>query len=70
MLVMQTVVYHDVVRGDVHISQDEGKTWERADIPSGQASFVVPHPFDTRSVRNSRVHCPYHLITFFGRPTS
>lgn len=70
MLVMQTVVYHDVVKGDVHISQDEGKTWDRADIPSGQASMVVPHPFDTRSVRNNHIPRPYHLIALFVRLSS
>ncbi|KAI0923357.1 vacuolar protein sorting/targeting protein PEP1 [Taiwanofungus camphoratus] len=44
-----TVVYHDVVEGNVHVSQDEGKTWNRAtDIPEGQASMVIEHPFDTR----------------------
>lgn len=55
---MQTVVYHDVVKGDVHVSQDEGKTWERADIPSGQASIVISHPFDTKYVRNNRIYHP------------
>lgn len=70
MLIMQTVVYHDVVKGDVYISQDEGSTWERADISSGQASIVVPHPFDTRSVRSSLIHCPFRLTAFSVRPSS
>jgi len=41
-----TVLYHDVVEGDVHISQDEGKNWKRVDIPQGQANMVIEHPFD------------------------
>ena len=49
-------MYHDIVKGDVHISQDEGKNWERADIPSGQASMIIPHPFDTKYVRNYPIH--------------
>ena len=63
-------MYHDVVKGDVHISQDEGKTWERADIPSGQASMVVSHPFDTKYVGNNCIHYPKHLIASFDRPSS
>lgn len=44
-----TAVYHDTVDGDVYITQDEGKTWERASgIPSGEALMVFAHPFDTR----------------------
>ncbi|EPQ56214.1 Oligoxyloglucan reducing end-specific cellobiohydrolase [Gloeophyllum trabeum ATCC 11539] len=44
-----TVIYHDVVEGNVYVSQDEGKTWNRAaDIPAGDASMVIEHPFDNR----------------------
>ncbi|OSD04902.1 Oligoxyloglucan reducing end-specific cellobiohydrolase [Trametes coccinea BRFM310] len=42
-------VYHDVVKGNVHISEDEGKTWQLAPgVPEGKASMVVEHPFDNR----------------------
>ncbi|KAF8634658.1 hypothetical protein AX15_000797 [Amanita polypyramis BW_CC] len=42
----QSVVYHDGTAGDVYVSQDEGKTWARAeDIPQGDAMMVVEHPF-------------------------
>ncbi|KAI0766636.1 Oligoxyloglucan reducing end-specific cellobiohydrolase [Trametes elegans] len=44
-----TAVYHDVVKGDVWVSQDEGKSWERAaGVPEGKASMVIEHPFDNR----------------------
>ncbi|KAI0057638.1 Oligoxyloglucan reducing end-specific cellobiohydrolase [Artomyces pyxidatus] len=43
------VAYHDVVEGNIYISSDEGKTWDRAtDIPSGEASMFIPHPFNNR----------------------
>ncbi|KAG8221150.1 hypothetical protein J3R82DRAFT_2696 [Butyriboletus roseoflavus] len=44
-----SVVYHDIVTGDLYVSQDEGKSWSRAeDIPGGIVSMVIPHPFDNR----------------------
>ncbi|KAH9832479.1 Oligoxyloglucan reducing end-specific cellobiohydrolase [Rhodofomes roseus] len=42
-----TAVYHDLIDGNVYVSQDEGKSWSRADgIPEGDASMVIEHPFD------------------------
>ncbi|KAI0351364.1 Oligoxyloglucan reducing end-specific cellobiohydrolase [Trametes cingulata] len=42
-------IYHDVVKGIVYVSQDEGKTWSAADgVPEGRASMVIEHPFDNR----------------------
>ncbi|KAF9224207.1 Oligoxyloglucan reducing end-specific cellobiohydrolase [Gyrodon lividus] len=44
-----SVVYHDVIDGDVYVSQDEGKSWSRAtDIPRGEAMMVIEHPSDSR----------------------
>jgi hypothetical protein len=37
--------------GDVFVSQDEGKSWSKADgIPSGKAAMVIEHPFNNRVV--------------------
>ncbi|CCM05586.1 uncharacterized protein FIBRA_07814 [Fibroporia radiculosa] len=42
-----TAIYHDVVAGNVHVSQDEGKTWNlAAGLPEGKAAMVIEHPFD------------------------
>ncbi|CAK5273809.1 unnamed protein product [Mycena citricolor] len=42
-----SAIYHDAMTGDVYVSQDEGKSWKRAeDIPKGAASIVIEHPFD------------------------
>ncbi|KAJ7493393.1 vacuolar protein sorting/targeting protein 10 [Mycena galericulata] len=42
-----SAVYHDSIDGDVYVSSDEGKTWNRAeDIPKGAAIMVIEHPFD------------------------
>ncbi|KAH9941948.1 Oligoxyloglucan reducing end-specific cellobiohydrolase [Amylocystis lapponica] len=42
-----SVVYHDVVEGNLHVSQDEGKSWVLASgIPTGQVTMVIEHPFD------------------------
>ncbi|KAJ2911663.1 hypothetical protein MD484_g8748, partial [Candolleomyces efflorescens] len=42
-------VFHDAMEGNVYVSQDEGKSWKRAeDIPKGQVTTVIEHPFDTR----------------------
>lgn len=44
-----TAVYHDMRDGNVFITQDEGKIWDRAvGIPSGDAAMVIEHPFDSR----------------------
>ncbi|TFY76725.1 hypothetical protein EWM64_g7285 [Hericium alpestre] len=43
------VAYHDVIEGNVYISDTEGKSWTRAgDIPEGEASMFVEHPFNNR----------------------
>ncbi|KAF9551404.1 Oligoxyloglucan reducing end-specific cellobiohydrolase [Agrocybe pediades] len=40
-----TVIYHDSMAGDVHISSDEGNSWKLADgIPRGEIKMVVEHP--------------------------
>ncbi|KAG2143753.1 uncharacterized protein EDB93DRAFT_1321681 [Suillus bovinus] len=44
-----SVIYHDAIFGDIHVSQDEGKSWQRADnIPPGEAAMFIEHPFDNR----------------------
>jgi len=49
------VVYHDVNFGNLHVSQDEGRSWVRAeDIPYGQAAMFADHPFDNRVVSTRR----------------
>ena len=48
-------MFHDAMEGNVYVSQDEGKSWKRAeDIPKGQVTTVIEHPFDTRYVRTSK----------------
>ena len=48
----QTAVYHDMLEGNVFITQDEGKNWDRAaGIPPGDAAMAIEHPFDSRYVR-------------------
>ncbi|KAI0676132.1 Oligoxyloglucan reducing end-specific cellobiohydrolase [Trametes maxima] len=42
-------IYHDIVKGNVHVSPDEGKTWNLASgVPEGKAAMVIEHPFDSR----------------------
>ncbi|KAF7289529.1 Sortilin [Mycena chlorophos] len=42
-----SAIYHDSLEGDVYVSDDEGKSWKRADdIPKGEAAMVIEHPFD------------------------
>lgn len=51
---LQSVIYHDVVTRNVWVSQDEGKTWQRASgVPDGDAMMVIEHPFDNRFVSHS-----------------
>jgi Sortilin, neurotensin receptor 3, len=56
-----------VIEGNVHVSFDEGKSWERADIPLGQASMVIEHPFDNKYVSNST---PFSYASMNPRPSS
>ncbi|KAF8489994.1 Oligoxyloglucan reducing end-specific cellobiohydrolase [Russula emetica] len=43
------VAYHDIIRGDLFMSNDEGKSWRRSeDIPEGQAAMFIDHPSDNR----------------------
>ncbi|KAI0653007.1 Oligoxyloglucan reducing end-specific cellobiohydrolase [Cubamyces menziesii] len=44
-----TAIYHDVVKGNVHVSEDEGKNWKLVEeVPEGKAAMVIEHPFDSR----------------------
>ncbi|EIW75279.1 Oligoxyloglucan reducing end-specific cellobiohydrolase [Coniophora puteana RWD-64-598 SS2] len=44
-----TVLYHDLADRNIYISQDEGKSWDRAaDIPQGEAAMLIEHPFDNK----------------------
>ncbi|KZV63312.1 Oligoxyloglucan reducing end-specific cellobiohydrolase, partial [Peniophora sp. CONT] len=44
-----TAMYHDIIEGNVYVSQDEGKNWDRAkDIPEGKAIMFFEHPFYNR----------------------
>jgi hypothetical protein len=46
--------------GNVYVSQDEGKIWQRADdIPEGVAMMVIEHPFDNQYVRRRGVSVPF-----------
>ena len=48
---LQNVAYHDIIRGDLYVSTDEGNNWQRAeDIPQGEASMFIEHPFNNRMV--------------------
>ena len=45
-------MYHDVIEGNLYVSQNEGHDWEKADgIPSGVAVMFMEHPFNNRMVR-------------------
>ncbi|KAG1738508.1 hypothetical protein EDB19DRAFT_894550 [Suillus lakei] len=54
------VIYHDAIFGDIYVSQNEGKTWKRADdIPPGEAAMFIEHPFNNRVafvLTNSHTH--------------
>ncbi|KAG1747763.1 uncharacterized protein EDB91DRAFT_1245255 [Suillus paluster] len=44
-----SVIYHDAIFEDIYVSQDEGKTWARAEgIQPGEAAMLVEHPFNNR----------------------
>ncbi|KAG2031911.1 vacuolar protein sorting/targeting protein 10 [Suillus americanus] len=53
-------IYHDAISRNIYISQDEGKTWDRADgIPPGDAPMFIEHPFNNRvafALSNSYTH--------------
>ncbi|KAJ7579906.1 vacuolar protein sorting/targeting protein 10 [Mycena floridula] len=45
----ESAIYFDAIDGDVHVSQDEGKTWKLAEsIPKGEVRYVIEHPFDNQ----------------------
>lgn len=47
----QVVLYHDPAARNVHISEDEGKSWKLVSgIPEREAAVFVEHPFDNRMV--------------------
>lgn len=51
LMATKAALYHDLDEGDVYVSQDEGKSWKRAeDLPKGQTVMVIEHPFDNRYV--------------------
>ncbi|CAL1713879.1 unnamed protein product [Somion occarium] len=42
-----SLIYHDVVEQNIYVSNDEGRSWTRADdIPEHKAAMVIEHPFD------------------------
>ncbi|KAG2146361.1 hypothetical protein DEU56DRAFT_971534 [Suillus clintonianus] len=44
-----SVIYYDAIFKDIYVSEDEGKTWDRADdIPPGEAVMFIEHPFNNR----------------------
>ena len=51
----KTAIYHDVVKGVVYVSPDEGKTWAPpSNVPDGEAAMVIEHPFDSKTVSTTR----------------
>ncbi|KXN90322.1 Vacuolar protein sorting/targeting protein 10 [Leucoagaricus sp. SymC.cos] len=45
----ESAIFHDSIEGIVHVSQDEGKTWQKAEgISEGKAVMVIEHPFNNR----------------------
>lgn len=50
------MVYHDIVEGDVWISEDEGNNWRQVNgVPTGVAKMFFAHPFDKRTVCMTRM---------------
>ncbi|KAI5121770.1 hypothetical protein M0805_009581 [Coniferiporia weirii] len=43
-----TSIYFDLSDGVVYVSHDEGKSWTTADVPKGEATMVIEHPFDNK----------------------
>jgi hypothetical protein len=47
-----SALYHDAMKGNVWLTDDEGHTWRQLDaIPDGKAAVVIEHPFDSNYVR-------------------
>ncbi|KAH6903596.1 hypothetical protein BKA70DRAFT_1403939 [Coprinopsis sp. MPI-PUGE-AT-0042] len=43
------VIFHDALEGNVHVSNDEGKTWRQAEgVPKHKITVVFEHPFHDR----------------------
>ena len=61
-------MYHDIIEGNVYVSQDEGKSWERAEgIQEGKALMFFEHPFDNKIVRISYLHFAFAVFAFLPR---
>ncbi|KAI0685232.1 Oligoxyloglucan reducing end-specific cellobiohydrolase [Cytidiella melzeri] len=44
-----SIIYHDAMKGNVWVSDDEGRGWNQASgIPDGKAAMVIEHPFDNK----------------------
>lgn len=56
-MLFQAAIYFDSIDGVVYVSQDEGKTWDKANIPEGEAIQVIEHPIDNNYVRYFRIYC-------------
>jgi photosystem II stability/assembly factor-like uncharacterized protein len=57
------VLYHDSVQGNVHISEDEGKSWSKVKgVPDGHALMLVEHPFQNRMASNLGYRIEHYLI--------
>jgi len=55
------------MEGNVYVSLDEGKSWNRANgIPEGETSMIFEHPIDNRYVSTSNTWILYMLT--FHRP--
>ncbi|RDB27786.1 Vacuolar protein sorting/targeting protein 10 [Hypsizygus marmoreus] len=56
----EAAIFHDSQEGNVYVSLNEGKTWNRAeDIPKGEAAMVIEHPFNNRyafALTNGKTH--------------
>jgi len=52
------------MEGNVYVSLDEGKSWNRATgIPPGEASMVIEHPADNKYV-STLIIGPYICVNF------
>ncbi|THH03693.1 hypothetical protein EW145_g6082 [Phellinidium pouzarii] len=43
-----SMLYHNMIERNVYVSHDDGKSWSRTNIPLGEASEIVLHPYDNR----------------------